>query len=605
MESNDKRRCITTTAATIVAELLLDASKFVKGIGEASKSSDSFSAKMKDVGKTMMAVGGTLTATVTAPIVAFGVSSVKSAMDAESAMADLQAVLTSTGGVAGMTMEALLDQAAALQKVTKFADEDVEAAQGMLLTFTKIGKDVFPAATEATLDMAEKFGMDASQAAITLGKALNDPVAGATALRRIGVALSDEQEAQIKKFMEVGDVASAQAIIMKELATEIGGVARAAGATTAGKMTQFNNQLDDMKEKVGAVIIPLLLRFMNAITPLIEKFTNAPPALQTFILVVAAIAAAIGPVILIIGSLVTAVGTIAPIVAGLGPVLAGIGAMITGTVLPAIGSLIAALAPVLLPIAAIIAVLALLYLAWKNNFGGIQDKFAAFVAWLKPLWDALWKGLMVVFSYFAAQFKSLGEAFRAAANGDWTTFGAKIREIWDRAWGAVADVVRAWLGGIRQTFMNNVNAILNMFRIDWGEVGRNIIEGIANGITDSIDWIIDAAKKAAKAALDAAKGFLGIKSPSKVFQMQVGWQMAAGTAAGWEQGIDNLLMPVITNGLTPPFVSSPAGIGGAAGNTTDNTIIALLERIANKKDLDEDRLARLIRDGIAQIQVRR
>jgi len=196
--------------------------------------------------------------------------SVKSAMESEKAMAELNAVLKSTKGVAGVSIDALTAHAEALQKVTMFSDEAINAGQSMLLTFTNIGADVFPQATEAVLNLAEKFG-SVDQAAVQLGKALNDPIAGVTALRRVGVMLSDEQEKQIKDFMAVNDIASAQGVILAELETEFGGLARAMGETTAGKLAILNNQLDNLKEKLGAALIPMLIKAADAFTKFIES----------------------------------------------------------------------------------------------------------------------------------------------------------------------------------------------------------------------------------------------------------------------------------------------------------------------------------------------
>jgi len=357
---------------SLLVSIGVDTADFQKGITGAEKSAMSFAGNMQKIGGQMQKVGNMMTVGLTLPIVAFGASSVQSAMDAESAMADLEAVLKSTGGVAGVTLEELTKNAAALQKVTKFSDEAVMSAQGMLLTFTNIGKDVFPDATMAALDMAEKFGMDASQAAITLGKALNDPISGVTALRRIGVMLTDEQQAQIESFMAVGDVASAQAIIMNELAVEIGGVAEAAGATTQGQFEQFKNQLDDMKETIGVALIPVLIRLMEAITPLIEKFAAATPATQNTIIALAGIAAAAGPVTTVIGGITSAVGVLTP-------ALTTLFTFITATAIPAIGAFIVANAAWIVPLLLVAATVYLVYLAFKNNFGGITTT-------VKQLW---------------------------------------------------------------------------------------------------------------------------------------------------------------------------------------------------------------------------
>lgn len=544
-----------TTAATITADLILNSDSFQKGIMAATKSADSFSTKMKNLGSGMSKFGGAMTLGATLPIAAFGVSSVKSFMDAESALADLNAVLESTGGIAGVTLEQLTADAEALQKITKFSDEAVMSAQGMLLTFTNIGEDIFPQATRATLDMAEKFGMDASQAAITLGKALNDPISGVTALRRIGVMLTDEQEEQIKQFMEVGDIASAQAIIMKELAVEIGGVAEAMGDTTAGKIEQFKNQLDDVKETIGAALMPILIRLLEALVPLIEKFANASPQMQNFILIVVAVVAVIGPLIAIAGGLVTAIGAIAPVVAAVAT----------------------ALAPFALPIIAIIAVLALLYFAWVNNWGGIQEKFAAFVAWIKPVWDALWAGLVVVFNFVWLQIKTIWEAFSLLFEGDFRGFGEKLREVWNNAWEAIKAIIAAAWTAILASVKTIISGVIAAFTIDWSMLGKNIINGIVGGLSAGIGTVINAARSVASAASQAVRGFLGIRSPSKLM-FQFGQMTAQGFADGMKAngGFDipkALSMQSMKTNIGNVGLEIPKALSGASAinNATSET----------------------------------
>ena len=81
-----------------------------------------------------------------------------------------------------------------------------------------------------------------------------------------------------------------------------------------------------------------------------------------------------------------------------------------------------------------------------------------------------------------------------------------------------------------------VSSIRNSFSsIDWASIGRNIIQGIGNGLRNAASAIVDAAKDAARRALDAAKNFLGIHSPSKVFEMEVGRMMALGMGKGFAE----------------------------------------------------------------------
>lgn len=202
-----------------------------------------------------------------AAAVAFGVSSVKSYQESENALAQLNAVLKSTKGVAGVTSKSAIDLANSLQKVTKFSDEDTLSAESLLLTFTKIGKDVFPKATKTVLDMSTALGQDTKASAIQLGKALQDPILGVTALRRVGVNFSTAQRDVIKNLVETGQSAKAQKMILKELTTEFGGSAEAAGKTFSGRLEILKNQFDEVKESIGLAIV-------NGITPLMTKLSE-------------------------------------------------------------------------------------------------------------------------------------------------------------------------------------------------------------------------------------------------------------------------------------------------------------------------------------------
>lgn len=167
---------------------------------------------------------------------------------AESALRQLESALASTGGVSGQTTKSLLDMAASLQDVTTYGDETINAAQGILLTFTKIGGDTFPKATEAVLNVATAMKTDLKSAAIQVGKALNDPKTGMDALTRSGITFSDDQKFVIKQLTETGQVAKAQALILKELETQFGGSARAARQTLGGALTSLSNAWGDLFE---------------------------------------------------------------------------------------------------------------------------------------------------------------------------------------------------------------------------------------------------------------------------------------------------------------------------------------------------------------------
>lgn len=160
------------------------------------------------------------------------------------------AVIKSTGEAAGVSARAVFDLAESFQNTTTYADETVIAAENMLLTFKNIGANVFPKATEAVLDMATAMGQDLTSTAIQVGKALQDPIQGVNALRRVGVQLNEAQKDNIKAFVETNNLAGAQNIILKELQSEFGGAAKAA-ANGTGQFLQLKNQLGEVAEVIG------------------------------------------------------------------------------------------------------------------------------------------------------------------------------------------------------------------------------------------------------------------------------------------------------------------------------------------------------------------
>ena len=88
---------------------------------------------------------------------------------------------------------------------------------------------------------------------------------------------------------------------------------------------------------------------------------------------------------------------------------------------------------------------------------------------------------------------------------------------------------------------NAVHSIVQSFTSQpWGNIGKNIITGIATGITGSIGKVADAARNAAKNAFDAAKDFLGIHSPSKLMRDVIGKNMIAGFESGIVSETPNL-----------------------------------------------------------------
>lgn len=166
----------------------------------------------------------------------------------------LKAVLESTGYAAGMSASELKKLTTEMQNVTNYGDEAVLQGENMLLTFTKIGRDVFPRATKAMLDVATAMKQDVKTSAIQVGKALNDPIKGLANLSRVGIQFTDQQKELIKSLAETGDVAGAQAIILEELERQFGGSAEAARKADGG-FQALANQIGDFREVLGKNVL--------------------------------------------------------------------------------------------------------------------------------------------------------------------------------------------------------------------------------------------------------------------------------------------------------------------------------------------------------------
>ncbi len=179
-----------------------------------------------------------------------------------------EAVLKSTGGAAKISADQVGELATAISNKTAVDDEQIQSASNLLLTFTKVrnetgkGNDIFNQATQAAVDMSVAMGTDANGAALQLGKALNDPIKGVTALSKAGVSFTQQQKDQIKAMVEAGDTLGAQKIILGEMQTQFGGAAAAA----ADPMERLRVVAGNLGESIGGALLPAVEGFASFAT---------------------------------------------------------------------------------------------------------------------------------------------------------------------------------------------------------------------------------------------------------------------------------------------------------------------------------------------------
>lgn len=256
-------------AGSVVGHFTLDSSGWVAGANQVEKKNTSMTGSIFKANIAYDLFKKALTS-----VVNLAKSSVSAYGDSEKATAQLAAVLKSTAGIAGITYGAAINLASSLQKVSTFEDDAILSGENLLLTFTNIGKNVFPDATKTMLDMSVALGQDLKASAIQLGKALQDPILGITALRRVGVNFSDAQQQVIKQLVETNRLEEAQKLILKELQTEFGGSAAAMRDTFGGAVAALNNQVNDLKETFGMYIAAIGKPFVDTAISMTSSVNN-------------------------------------------------------------------------------------------------------------------------------------------------------------------------------------------------------------------------------------------------------------------------------------------------------------------------------------------
>jgi hypothetical protein len=203
--------------------------------------------------------------------------------------AQVKAAIESTKSAAGRSFEELKTQAEDLAKVTLFGDDTTKGAQALLLTFKNVKTEIFDQAIPLAQDLSTAFGQDLNASAIQLGKALDDPIRGVTALRRVGVSFTEDQQTLIASLVKTGDVAGAQTIILKELESQVGGSAKAAAEAGLGPFQVLRNRLGEVQESIGGLIAnglqklaPFLLRVVSFLEQLTERLTTGKSAVGEY-----------------------------------------------------------------------------------------------------------------------------------------------------------------------------------------------------------------------------------------------------------------------------------------------------------------------------------
>lgn len=364
----------------LAINLALETAAFLRGANITEKRVAAMGDNMAKLGKKLSGLGTSMATFITAPLAGLAAVGIKEAQETATAMAQVRAGLASMGPVAGRTAEQLQGFANSLEGKSLFeADEILKKVTANMLTFGSISGENFDKAQQAAVDLATRMGTDLTSATIMVGKALNDPIKGLTAMRRVGIQFTQQQQDQIKAMVAVGDTAGAQALMLKELNREFGG--SAAAAQNADPWNRLSDAFKNIAESIGTLLLPLIPPLASALEGVANWVSSLSPTTQTWVVGLGATAAAIGPLLIVLGTMVSSVGSLLAVLVKIGPIL--------GVVRAAMLALLAN--PFVLGAAALIAGI---YLAWRN-----WDKITAIVqrvytgvkTWIVDKLNAVWK----------------------------------------------------------------------------------------------------------------------------------------------------------------------------------------------------------------------
>lgn len=263
------------SGGTLAVDVTGDIRRLNSDISGAGKHATStFATAAKKIG---LLLGGAFIGT---KIVGFFKESALLAEKSATANALLEQTLRNAGFATNEVADRQKELAKAISRTSGYQDEEIKSAQGILATFHVLSGTAdevggaFDRSTQAIVDMAASGFGSLQDNAKQVGKALQDPVQGISALTRSGLTFTAEQKNMVKAWVETGETAKAQNFILEEIEKQVGGVAAETADASAIMATAWN----DSKEAIGTLLLPAmqgLAGFMSeTLAPAIENIVN-------------------------------------------------------------------------------------------------------------------------------------------------------------------------------------------------------------------------------------------------------------------------------------------------------------------------------------------
>ena len=390
--------------------------------------------------------------------------------------------------------------------------------------------------------MSTALGQDTKASAVQLGKALQDPVQGINALRRVGVNFTDAQKDVIEKLVNSGKQLEAQKLILKELSTEFGGSAQAAAGTFGGKITQLMNKVNDLEETMGGLIAQRLEPLVGIALEIVDAFSDVISGTSSLADFTQLLSDKLGILGTVAGGVITFFAEHEQALIALAGAISGFLtiAIIGATI--AMMSFIGVSLPVIAIAAAIGAVAALIIANWSgisSFFQAIGTTIASIftfiytsiVTIMTTVWNAVSPILTAIWTVFSTVFNAIFQVVSWVFQQVWTliqfyvltyaaifqTFLIGLQMLWNLIWGALAPYVQQVWSNIT-TFvsggMNWVNSVitsgLTAIRSIWENSWKSKYETVVTWVEKIKNYVQEGVEKVKQLFRDLADAISNI-----------------------------------------------------------------------------------------------
>lgn len=497
-------------AAVVADELVLlirsEVSDAIAGLNTVERKAETTGSKLGRVGDKMSSIGTKMTLGVTLPVVGAGIAMFNFASDADESASKAATVF----GDAFAAVDEAANNAADAFSRQEF--HDMAGTMGNILSALGFTRDEMAGMSVDMLGLAQDLSsfnnVPVEQAVGAITSALTGE---REALKSLGIVINEEMVKQ--KALEMGlwngtdamdaqtKALATQALMFEGAGAAVGDFERTSdGAANQTKIVMAN--FKDLAAELGQKLIPIGSKLIEWAGKAVDFFTNMPEPLQNVIMVVAGLAAALGPVLMVVGKLLGPFGKLISLGKFLIPIITGISAPVWGV------------------IAAIAAAIAIGYLIWRN-WDTIWNA-------IKAVTEAVWGAIQAFFDLVLNSIKALVETVFNAIKAYFEFVFNLYKTIFETAWNVIKAVVEFVVNLIKTIIESVFNAIKAYIEFTLN-LWKTIFETVWNAIVTVVTTVVDAIKRVIETVFNFIKGFIE--------RSINGWKRIISTVLGAIKGV--------------------------------------------------------------------